>query len=118
MISLTSLEVFKSIFKLTERNNNFVLYRDTSYKFGFLELKDELEEILKISHISQEHLQDDVIGPRNIDEFLKLSHEKKNSAGNMILLLGYSRSLFQDFESYLKFVVGLDEEEMQLSLKQ
>ena len=90
MIGLTSLEVYKSIFNITERNNKFKLYRDTSNKFGFLKLKDELEEIPNISHISQEHLQDDVIGPRIIDEFLKLSHEKKNSDGNLILLLGYS----------------------------
>ena len=36
----------------------------------------------------------------------------------MILLLGYSRSPFRDFESYLRIVVGLDEEDIQLILKQ
>ena len=36
----------------------------------------------------------------------------------MILLLGYSRSLLQAFESYLRRVVGLDEEDIQLMLKQ
>ena len=36
----------------------------------------------------------------------------------MILLLGYSRSLFRDFESYLRIVVGLDEKDIQLILKQ
>ena len=118
MIGLTSLELYKSIFIKTERNNKFEIYRDTSTKFGFLELKDELEEILNIPHITPEHLQDDEIGPRVIDEFLKLSHEKKNSDGYMILLLGYSRSPFQDFESYLRIVVGLDEEDIQLILKQ
>ena len=35
----------------------------------------------------------------------------------MILLLGYSRSLFRDFESYLRIVVGLDEEDIRLILK-
>ena len=103
---------------ITEENNKFELNRDSSNKFGFLELKDELEEILNIPHISREHLQDVVIGPRIIDEFLKLSHEKKDSDGYMILLLGYSRSLFRDFESYLRIVVGLDEEDFQLILKQ
>ena len=38
--------------------------------------------------------------------------------GYMILLLGYSRSLFRDFESYLRSVVGLDEEDNQIILKQ
>ena len=118
MIGLTDLEVYNSFFDITEENNKFELYRDSSNKFGFLELKDELEEILNIPHISQEHLQDDVIGPRIIDEFSKLSHKKKKSDGYMILLLGYSRSLFRDFESYLRIVVGLDEEDIQLILKQ
>ena len=117
-IGLTSLQVYNSIFNMTERNNQFELYRDYSNKFGFLELKDELEEIPNISHITQEHLEDEIIGPRIIDEFLKLSHEKKNSDGYMILLLGYTRSHFRDFESYLRIVVGLDEEDIQLILKQ
>ena len=108
----------KPIINITEDNNKFELYRDNSNKFGFLELKDELEEIVHISQISQEYLQDHVIGPRIIDEPLKLSHEKKNGNGYMIILLGYSRSLYRDFESYLRIVVGLDEEDIQLILKQ
>ena len=36
----------------------------------------------------------------------------------MILLLGYSRSLFRHFESFLIVVVGLDEEDIRLILKQ
>ena len=36
----------------------------------------------------------------------------------MILLLGYSASPFRDFESYLRLVVGLDEEDIQLILKE
>ena len=111
-------KVYNSIFNITERNNNFELYGDSSNKYGFLELKDELEEILSISHITQEHLEDEIIGPSIIDEFLKLSHEKKNSDGYMILLLGYAKSQFRDIESYLRIVVGLDEEDIQLILKQ
>ena len=118
MIGLTDLEVYNSVFNITEENNKFELYRDTYTKFGFLELKDELEEIPNIPHITNEHLQDDEIGPRIFDEYIKLSTEKKNSDGYMIILLGYSRSLFRDFESYLRFVVGLDERAIQLNLKQ
>ena len=77
MIGLTSLEVYNSIFNITEGTNKFELYRDNSNKFGFLELKDELEGILNISHISQEHLQDDVIGPRIIDEFQNYHMKRK-----------------------------------------
>ena len=118
MIGITFLEIYNSIFNITEGNNKFELYRDTSDKFGFLELKDEFEEIFKISHVSQEHLLDEIIGPRLIDEFLELSHEKKNSDGYVIFLLGYTSSPFRDFESYLRIVVGLDEEDIQLILKQ
>ena len=85
--------------------------------FGFLEIKDELEEILNISFTSEELLQDEIIGPCIIDIFLKLSHEKKNSDGYKILLLGYTRSLFRGFEKLLRTVVGLDEEDSQLILK-
>ena len=118
MIGLTSLQVYNSNFNITEENNKFAINRDSSNKFGFLELKDELEEILNISHIPQEHLEDEIIGPRIIDEFIKLSNEKKNSDGYMLLILGYARSHFRDFESYLRIVVGLDEEDFQLILKQ
>ena len=118
MIGLTDLEVYNSIFNITEENNKFELYRDTSDKFGFLELKDELEEILIISHITNEHLDDEIIGPLIIDEFIKLSTEKKNTDGYIILLLGYARSPFRDFESYLRIIVRLDEEDIQLNLKE
>ena len=77
MIGLTDLEVYISISNITEENNKFKIYRDMTAKFGFLELKDELEKILNISHITIEHLDDEVLGPRIIDEFIKLSTEKK-----------------------------------------
>ena len=118
MVGLTDLEVYNSIFNITEENNKFEIYRDTSAKFGFLELKDELEEILNISHITDKHLDDEVLGRRIIDEYIKLSRERMNTDGYMLLLLDYGRSLFRDFESYLRIVVGLDEEDIQLFLKE
>ena len=118
MIGLTNLEVYNSIFNITEENNKFEIYRDISNKFGFLELKDKLEEILNILHITTEHLDDEILGPRIIDEYIKLSIEEKNRDGYKILLLGYSASPFRDFESYLRLVIGLDEEDIQLILKQ
>ena len=118
MIGLTDLEVYNSIFNITEENNKFEIYRDMSDKFGILELKDEIEEILDISHITDDHFDDEILGPRIIDEFIKLSNEKKNTDGYMILLLGYARSPFRDFETYLGIVVRLDEEDIQLILKE
>ena len=36
----------------------------------------------------------------------------------MIILLGYARSLFRDFESYLRIVVDLPEDDIQLILRE
>ena len=118
MLGLVNLEVYNSIFNITEENNKFEIYRDTPTEFQFLDLKDELEEILGIPHITREHLLDDETASRIIDEYHKLSHEKKNSDGYTIILLNYSRSQFRDFESYLRFRVGLDEEDIQLILEE
>ena len=114
MIGLVNLEVYNSIFNITEENNKFELYRDTFDKFGFLEIKDEIGEVFDISHITNEHLDDELLGPQIINEYIKLSTEKRNSDGYMILLYGYTRPRFRDFESYLRVVIGLDEEDIQL----
>ena len=118
MVGLVNLEVYNSIFNITEENNKFEIYRDISNKFGFLELKDKLEEILNIPHITTKHLDDEILGPRIIDEYITLSIEEKNRDGYMILLFGYSASSFRDFESYLRLVIGLDEKDIQLILKE
>ena len=99
MLGLVNLEVYKSIFNITEENNKFEIYSDTPTKFQFLDLKDELEEIFNIPHITREHLLDEETASRIIDEYHKLSYEKKYSDVYTILLLNYSRSQFRDFES-------------------
>ena len=118
MLGLVDLEVYNSIFNITEENNNFEIYRDVPTKFRFLDLKDELEEILGIPHITRDHLLDDETASRIIDEYHKLSQEKKSTDGYTILLTNYSRSQFRDFESCLRIRVGLDEEDIQLILKE
>ena len=88
MLGLIDLEVYNSVFNITKKNNKFDIYRDSSNKFGFIELKDELEENLNVSHITPEHLQDEIIGPRIFDEYYKLSTEKMNTDGYMIIFIG------------------------------
>ena len=44
--------------------------------------------------------------------------KKSSTDSYIILLLGYARSLFRDFESYLRYVIGLYEDDIQLILKQ
>ena len=81
MIGLISLEVYKSIFNITEENNKFKLYADTFDEFSFTELKDTLEEILNISDITPYHLQHEIIGPRIIEAYQKLQSEKVRTDG-------------------------------------
>ena len=118
MIRLTSLEVFKSVFIITEKNNKFELYTNTFDEYFFEELKDEPEEIFSISDITPYHLQHEKIGPRITEAFEKLRTEKSSTDGCFTLLMGYVRFPFPDVASYLRIVVGLDEDVFQLILKQ
>ena len=118
MIGLVDLEVYNSIFNLTKENNKFELYTDTFDEFSFHELQDEVAEILNIPTITDDHLDDKTTADRIAETYWKLRSDKSSHDGYMILLLGYSKSLFRDFESYLRIVVGLDEEDIQLILKE
>ena len=61
MIGLSSLEVYNSIFKITEENNNIELYAEAYDEFSIAELKEGLEEILAFSDITPKHLQRELI---------------------------------------------------------
>ena len=76
MIGVTSLEVYISIFNISEENIKFELYTDNIDEFSFEDFKDELEEIFSISDITSYHLQYEKIGPRNIEAYRKLRLEK------------------------------------------
>ena len=118
MLGLIVLEVYNSIFNITKENNNFELYTDTFNEFSFEELKDELEEILIIQIITDDILEVETIRPRIIKAYWELRSEKSSTDGYIIFLMAYARSLFRDFESYLRVVIGLDEDDIQLTLKQ
>ena len=49
---------------------------------------------------------------------MKISLEKSSTDGYIILLIGYARSPFRDFKSCFRIVVGLDEDDIELILKQ
>ena len=118
MIGLVDLEVYNSIFNITKENNKFELYTDTFDEFSFTELKDEVEEVLNISNITDAHLEDDKLGPQIADTYWKLRSDKRSHDGYIILLTGYAKSPYIDFESYLRIVIGLEEDNIQLILKQ
>ena len=62
MIGLTDLEVYNSIFNITEENNKFELYKFPDEKVGgvtYEKVRDEIEKDLDIEDITAEDLQDD-----------------------------------------------------------
>ena len=61
VIGLIGLEVYNSIFNVTEEDNKFELYRDTFDEFSFTELKDKIEETLNFLDITPYHLQHETI---------------------------------------------------------
>ena len=82
MLGLTNLEVYNSMFNITKENNKFELYTDTFDEFSFEQLKDELEEILKIPNITDVQLEDEITGPRVIKAYWE---HQKNQALMVIL---------------------------------
>ena len=111
MLGLTDLEVHNSLFNINKTNNKFELYTDTFDKFSFEKLKDELEETLMIPNITDDHLEDEITGPRVIKAYWDLRSEKSSTDGYNILLMGYARLPFRDFESDLRIVVRLNEDD-------
>ena len=99
MLGLKDLEVYNSIFNITEENNKFMIYTDTFDEFSFTELEKEVGEILGIPNITDAHLEDDKLGPQIAETYWKLRSDEATHDGYIILLTGYARSLFRDFES-------------------
>ena len=71
MLGLTDLEVYNTIFNITEQNNKFELYNFPDSKIGgisYEKVRDEIERDLDISDIAPDDLQDDIIAPIIIKE--------------------------------------------------
>ena len=117
MLGLIDFEVYNSIFNITKENNKFEFYTDTFDEFSFEELKDEVGETLNIPEITDDHLEDDILAPHIAETYWKLRSDKSSHNGYIILLMGYARSPFRDFESYLRIVVGLEKDKIRLILK-
>ena len=118
MLGSVDLEVYNYIFNTTKENNKIQLYRDTFDELSFEELKNQVEDIPYIPKITDYILEDESIAPRINKTYWDLRLEKSSFDGYFILLMGYARSPFRDFESYLRIIVGLDEDDIRLILKQ
>ena len=119
MIGLTDLEVYNSIFNITEENNKFELYKFPDEKSGgisYIKVRDEIERDLNISDITDVDLQDDIIAPIIIEEYKKQVTKRMEDGGYMNILAGYVSSVFQDFESFLRTEVDLVQDDVKLVL--
>ena len=95
-----SVQFYYSPIKHT--NDKFELYPDVFDWISFEELEDEVVDILDISNITNEHLQDKITGPWTTSTNKKLETEKKMTDGYKIILLGDATSQLRDFETILE----------------
>ena len=119
MIGLTDLEVYNSIFNITEDNNKFDLYKFPDEKAGgvrYEKVRDEIEKHLDIEDITAADLQDDIIGPIIIEEYNEQVPKRMNDEQFMNILAIYTSSVFQDFESLLRTQIDLVEDDIKLVL--
>ena len=119
MIGLTDLEVYNSIFNITEENNKFELYKFPDEKAGgvtYTKVRDEIEKDLDIEDITAADLQDDIIAPIIIKEYEEQVTKRMNDEQYMNILAFYTSSVFQDFESFLRTQIDLVEDDIKLVL--
>ena len=120
MIGLVDLEVYNSIFNITEENNKLEIYKFPDEKAGgvtYEKVRDEIERDLDIEDITATDLQDDIIAPIIIEEYKKQVTKRMNDEQYMNILARYTtRSVFQDFESFLRTEVDLIEDDVKLVL--
>ena len=119
MIGLTILEVYNSIFNITEENNKFELYKFTDSKMGgfsYEKVWDENEKDLGNTDITATDLQHYVIGPIIIQDYIKQIRKRMENDKYLTVLAVYNRSIFQDFESFVGTAVDLVEDDIRLVL--
>ena len=119
MIGLSDLEVYNSIFNITEENNKFQLYKFPDEKAGGVtneKVRDEIEKDLDIEDITAADLRDDIIGPIIIEEYNEQVTKRMNDEQYMNILAIYTSSVIQDFESFLRAQIDLVEDDIKVVL--
>ena len=119
MIGLTDLEVYNSIFNITEENNKFKVDKFPDEGIGgisYTKVRDEIERDLGISVITPADLQDEIIDPIIIDEYRKQVTKRMKDGQYKTILAIYVDSVFHDFESFLGAQIDLVEDHIKLFL--
>ena len=117
MLGLVNLEVYISIFKITEENNKLQINKFPDEKVGgvsYEKVRDEIERELDISDITATDLQGDLIGPIIIEEYKEQVTKRMKDEQYMLNLSYYNSSVFQDFESFLRTQCDLVEDDIKL----
>ena len=111
--------MYNSIFNITEENNKFELYtQPLNDEFSNTQMKGNIAEIFGLSVISLDDLQHEIRAPIFVKTYSKQSMEKGQTDGYYKILIDYVHSPFRDFESYLRVLTGLNEDNFQLILTQ
>ena len=119
MIGLTDLEVYNSIYNITEENNKFQLYKFPDEKAGgisYIKVRDEIEKDLDIEDITATDLQDDINAPIIFEEYKEQVSKRMKDEQYMNILAIYISSVFQDFKSFLRTQNDLVENDVKLVL--
>ena len=117
MLGLTSLEVYYTFFNIKEENSKFQLYKfldEKSDSVSYEKVRHEIERDLDILDITGTDLRDEIIAPFIFEEYREQVTKRMEDGGYMITLAGYTSSVFQDFESYLRTEVELVEDDIRL----
>ena len=113
MVGITSLEVYDSFFNITDDNSKLKFYLFAESKIGgisYEKFRDEIEKYSGISDITPIGSQDDIIGPIIIEEYRGEISKRMEDGGYMNNLAGYTISIFQEFESYIRTEIDLVED--------
>ena len=119
MIGLTDLEVYNSLFNITEENNNFQLFKFLDEKAGgvsYEKVRDEIERDLDIADITAVDIQDDIIGQIIIEEYKKQVSKRMEDGAYTNFLACYQSFIFQAFEAYLRTENEIVEDDVRLVL--
>ena len=119
MIGLTDLEVYNSIFNITEENKKLQLYKFPDEKIGGVSYEKvgvEIERDLDISDITAADLQDETMRPIIFKEYREKVTKRMRDDKYMLILSMYVDSVLQDFESFLRTQIDLVEGDVRLVL--
>ena len=119
MIGSTVLEVYNSIFNITEQNNKLKLYKFPDEKAGcvsYEKVRDEIESDSDISDITATDLDDDIIGPNISEKYREQLTKRMKDEQYVSILSFHTSSIFQDIESFLRKQTDLVEDDIKLVL--